>query len=114
MLFRLGSDDGSRLRIGGVTVIDNGGIHGFLSVSNTANFEEAGLYPVEVIYYENGGVTGVEWRSSIGGSTAAPVIVPASVLYRTAPPTGVPEPGTLLLLAGGLTVLAGFARRGPS
>lgn len=120
VFFTLGSDDGSRLRIGGVTVIDNGGLHAFSTVTNTANFAEPGLYPVEIIHYENTGVTGIEWKSSIGGAATAAgaVIVPAGVLYRTIPtvepepePDGVAEPGVLLLLGGGLTALAGLARR---
>ena len=94
--FALGSDDESRLRIGGVTVIDKGGGNFWVS-SATASFESEGLYPIEVIY-DNCPVWGggVELSSSIPGGpdSGAPPgtvgILPTSVLY-----TAVPEPSSL-------------------
>jgi len=87
--FGLGSDDGSGLRIGGIDVIDNGGDHGFGYIVQRVSFEAAGLYPIDIIAYENFGITGIEWASSIPGGPDSGVpsgtvgVVPTSVLYRS-------------------------------
>lgn len=106
--FDLGSDDGSGMNIADITVIDNGGDHGYGYQGNFATFEDAGLYPVDLVYYENFGVTGIEWYSSITGGPdsghpdgASVGIVPTSSLYCL-----VPEPATFAALAlGGLAFL---------
>ncbi|MBX7132495.1 MAG: PEP-CTERM sorting domain-containing protein [Fimbriimonadaceae bacterium] len=106
--FDLGSDDGSGMNVADITVIENGGDHGFGFQGNFATFEDPGLYPVDLVYYENFGVTGVEWYSSItggpdsgrpdGGSVG---IVPTSSLYCL-----VPEPATFAALGlGALTLM---------
>lgn len=104
--FALGSDDGSGLWIGGQYVINNGGAHSFGYQSATARFERAGLYPVEVVYHENFGITGIEWYSSITGGPnhGAPSgtvgLVPTARLYDV-----VPEPATLAALGLGAAAL---------
>ncbi len=56
--FAVNSDDGSRLSIGGVTVIDNGGAHGnsFGPGLVTVRFPAPGLYPIEILYNETQGL----------------------------------------------------------
>ncbi len=93
ILFALGSDDGSRLLVAGNTVVDNGGEHPFGSQVGFASFESAGLYPVDIIYYNNTFGGGLEWSSSIpggalsGGPAGAEAILPPSVLYSQIPST---------------------------
>jgi hypothetical protein len=55
--FAVTSDDGSRLSIGGVTIIDNGGAHGnsFGPGVVTVRFPAPGLYPIEILYNETQG-----------------------------------------------------------
>lgn len=89
VFFVAGSDDGMRLRIGGVTVTQHPGPRSFAFSGGTASFEEPGLYPIEFLYWERGGNTGVELQSSIPGgpNAGAPApglrIVPVDVLSRT-------------------------------
>jgi len=52
--FHLGSDDGSRMLIGGKVVIDHNGVHGFSSKSARIRLS-AGLHPVIVDFFEQGG-----------------------------------------------------------
>lgn len=88
--FALGSDDGSRLRIGGQTLISIDGIGAFFNFPaeqiEVANFEAPGLYPVEIVWYDHFGGIGIAWYSSISGgpNSGAPAgtagIVPATVL----------------------------------
>jgi len=61
--FHLASDDGSRLRIGGELVVDNGGVHGTKTVSGGADLL-AGAVPIEVTFFEASGgeVLSLEWE----------------------------------------------------
>ena len=52
--FTTASDDGSRLLLNDITIVDNDGIHNVISVSNTV-FLEAGQYELRVEYFENAG-----------------------------------------------------------
>jgi hypothetical protein len=65
--FSVGSDDGFRLRIGGVIITEHLGERGFGFSHGEASFQAEGLYEVELVYYEDENVTGVEWYSSIAG-----------------------------------------------
>src|ERR1043166_1628989 len=59
------SDDGSRVKIGGVEVINNDNSHGDVTVDADVTFSASGLYPIEITYF-NG-----DWTSDGGhnGST---------------------------------------------
>jgi len=73
--FTVGSDDGFRLRIGGRTVASHSQEREYGETTGTASFESEGLYPVDLLYYEDETETGIEWTSSITGG-----IVPTTVL----------------------------------
>jgi hypothetical protein len=118
--FRIASDDGSVLKIGGVTIIDNDGSHGSPgnAPNGSATFTAAGLYPVEVNYFNGDwvdpanpashGGANIAWRLSAtaAAATDASPFVATSALYP------VPEPTTLVgVLIGGLVGLLAFNRR---
>jgi len=99
--FALGSDDGSRLRIGGRTLISIDGTGVFFDFPpeqlEVANFEAPGLYPVEIVWYDHFGGLGLEWYSSLPGGpdSGAPGgtagIVPTAVLGVLEPFISCPE-----------------------
>jgi hypothetical protein len=107
VFFSLGSQDGSGFFIDDIEVIDNGGTHAYEYADQRVAFELPGLYPVDLIYYANGGETGIEWYSTIPGGPdyGAPRpgmgVVPTANLYDCT----VPEPGTVALVAAGLAWL---------
>ncbi|MFO1498848.1 MAG: PA14 domain-containing protein [Verrucomicrobiota bacterium] len=45
------SDDGSRISIGGIDIVNNDGSHGDATVDTNVFFTAAGLYPIEVTYF---------------------------------------------------------------
>lgn len=57
--FFLTSDDGSRLYIDGQEVIDHDGLHGFSAKSGKVSLA-AGLHPIVVTYFDNGGGDGLQ------------------------------------------------------
>ena len=108
--FSLGSDDGSRLLIGGKTIVDNYLPQSFTTRTAPVTFKEAGLYPLEVAYFENYGDTGIRLSSDMNTVTAP--IGPGSFYSAAHPaPADVPEPGSVALLIGGGTVGCGLIRR---
>jgi chitodextrinase len=54
-IFRVTSDDGSRLLIDSVTIVDNDGKHGNKTITSDSIYLEAGLHTIEVAYFDNEG-----------------------------------------------------------
>lgn len=78
----VGSDDGSFVDIGNQRILDAGGVHSFFAVTNTFTFSQPGLYPIRIVYYENGGVTGVTFYARTGTQTNY-TATPTSMLHGT-------------------------------
>ena len=89
--FRLTSDDGSRLSIGGDLVVDNDGLHGEEAVEGTVTLE-AGVHELKAEMFEatNGQRLLLEWRAP--GATAF-TVVPSSALSTEAGVVRVTAPG---------------------
>ena len=84
--FITGSDDGSKLYIGGheeqYLVVDNDGLHGLREQEGTVYLTE-GLHPITVAYFEKGGneILKVKWKNTAHGVTNAEEI-PSGALFR--------------------------------
>ncbi len=80
--FELGSDDGSKLEIDGQLVVNNDGLHGFRTVTGSAELSQ-GYHPIRIEFFErNGGERlSLRYRPAGGAFTE----VPTSVLF-TSPP----------------------------
>jgi hypothetical protein len=119
--FNLGSDDGSQLTIRGQTVISNDFDHGFQNDTGSATFTAAGLYAINILFFEDTGSTGLDlWASDassgsciIGRAANCVAGTVATGLFYFSLPAAVPEPGPLAIFAAGLCALAGFRRRQP-
>jgi hypothetical protein len=112
--FALGSDDGGRLTIGEVTLIDVGD-RPFGFTSETATFLAAGLYPFDLLYYANPRIAaGVELASTLPGGQSYSHLPPNTTIIPTSFLYSVPEPSSLSLLGVGILILLGCAchRRG--
>lgn len=121
--FAMGSDDASRLRIGGLDVLrvagpdptDERGVYDANDFRTIASFGGPGLYPVEIVWWDWYGGVSIHWFGSIPGAPQPNTppglagIVPTSVLY--AAPAAVPEPGTIVACLVGLPFLFTFGRR---
>ena len=92
--FRLTSDDGSRLNIGGARVVNNDGDHATQSETGSTTLS-AGRHAFEVLFYENRGHTTLEleWR---GPGVSDWEIVPASAFVGEPQPLDV-EPQLVAL-----------------
>ena len=66
--FRLGSDDGSRLRIAGATVVDNDGLHGYVVREGSVRLA-AGVYAFELAFFEAGGAERLTLEMQAPGGT---------------------------------------------
>jgi hypothetical protein len=116
--FNLASDDGAQLTIGNQVVIAGSTMHSFEIDSGQAVFAAAGLYAINLQYFENSGYAGLELWGSNGSGTciigrAANCIGTAATgaLYSTLS-TSAPEPGTLTMFTVGMGTLAWAKRRG--
>ncbi len=65
--FELGADDGARLIIDGEIVADKTK-GAFGTTAHDYTFDQPGLYPISVVHFEDGGNTGVDIKSDLGGS----------------------------------------------
>jgi len=114
--FFVGSDDGSALSIQGQQVVANDGDHsfGFTTGGNTAEFTQPGLYAIRFLYYEDGGETGVEFGSTLGGG-AGPfgAELTAADFYQSATVSAVPEPGGIVPTAIIGVIACGLFRKKP-
>ncbi len=94
--FFVTSDDGFQLKIGGLLAGDFDGLRpAGQSTQMNVIFQDPGLYPIELIYFENGGGASVEF------SYREFAIVPTNELF-TNNPNAVPEPATIFLWGNGL------------
>ena len=111
--FFLGSDDGSELDIQGQQVAINDGDHSFsFTGANTVEFTQSGLYAIKLLYYEDGGESGVELGSTLAGSGTFGQELTAANFYQSAPATtSAPEPSSLMLTGIGVAVAGGFFRK---
>ena len=100
--FAVGSDDGSRLSIQGTTVLDNDGIHAFPGAGAgpvDVTFEQAGLYEMEILFFESQVVQyGIEFASSAAFGPGD--VIPTDRLFTSA--VAVSEPDSLALMLAGL------------
>ncbi|WP_344106299.1 family 16 glycoside hydrolase [Myceligenerans crystallogenes] len=90
--FRLTSDDGSRLLLDDLVVVDNDGLHGEESVTGSAELT-AGYHELRAEHFDNayGAVLRLEWRPPGAAEFA---VVPSSVLSTEAGVVRVTAPGT--------------------
>lgn len=111
--FRTNSDDGSSLSIGGIQVVNNDGQHAAQDRDGIARFTAPGLYPIEIIFFNDEyanstGGANVTIRSTIGSNDPSNLgILPSGSMFVSA----VPEPGTLLLSGLGVAGLSVIRRR---
>ncbi|MBC7773605.1 MAG: hypothetical protein H7210_14005, partial [Pyrinomonadaceae bacterium] len=93
--FRLTSDDGSRLRIDDLVIVDHDGRHGATSKTASASLD-TGLHNLAVEYFDSGGNRRLtlEWKPP--GATAFSVI-PTTSLSTEFDPTRVTSPGVKVI-----------------
>ena len=76
--FYTSSDDGSKLYINGVQVLDNDGNHGTQERSGTITLD-SGLHEIQVLFFENGG--GETLTVQYQGPSITKQNIPFSILY---------------------------------
>ncbi len=83
--FTIASDDGSSLYINNQLVVDNGGIHG-LETATGHIYLEAGVYPIQLKYFQAGGSYGLALSWAQGNQSLqrlpSSILSPQPVNYR--------------------------------
>jgi len=102
--FFVNSDDGSRLWVNNILVVDNWGVHGAAEVSGNINLEAGAKYDIRLDYFDNGGAAVVELRWSAPG--VAKEIIPTARLYPRAVHSVHLDAAYPQIIAGGWVVLA--------
>jgi hypothetical protein len=97
--FQLGSDDGSELWVNNTPVVTDDGDHAFTTASNTVNLD-AGVYPIQVLQFEDFGVTGLTVDENGSPLTAAQLSDSAA-----------PEPSAWALMLLGVGIIGAGLRR---
>jgi hypothetical protein len=105
--FGLNSDDGSRLRINGLTVVNNDGLHGPTAAYGSV-FLSAGTYAIDLLQWENGGGTNLQAIVAGPGATTYAVL---GGDYLSTDAGGVPEPAAWALMLTGFGGLGAMLRR---
>ena len=106
--FRAFTDDGFEFKLGGESIMsyvtDRGASDSVATINLTS-----GLYDLDFLVWEQGGqfVSELDWV--VPGDTTYSLI-PTSVLFTSAPPNDIPEPGILALFGAAFAAL-GFKRR---
>lgn len=72
------SNDGSKLFIDGVEIVDNDGLHAPVEQSGTVAFTP-GVYPITIVYFQDGGTTALS--ASYSSASISKQNLPFSVLY---------------------------------
>ena len=76
--FFTSSDDGSKLFIDGVEIVDNDGIHAVQERSGSIILEQ-GLHPITILFFQGGG--GAILRASYSGPSITKTQLPFNILY---------------------------------
>ncbi len=90
--FRLTSDDGSRLTLGGLLLIDNDGRHGMTPAESAPVALEAIAHDLLIEHFDSGGARGVRLEWMTPGSERF-VVVPTDALRTSRDLTRVTSPG---------------------
>lgn len=70
--FALGSDDGSRLWLGGALIVDHDGPHGYSEKLGTVRLEK-GSYPIQIQFFEAGGAERLTLRWGLDPENLQPI-----------------------------------------
>ncbi len=98
--FRTNSDDGSRLWLGALNgtsspynatsgwIVDNDGLHGAQDATSTARTLTAGVYPIAIAFFEQGGGESITVSWKLPGMFTSFTAIPASAFVEPGGPAG--------------------------